>query len=275
MNKQGIAGHYESGDLQERLEAALREDGVDPFHPTVQELTPYDQFHGRGVEATEELASRLDISPADHLLDIGSGIGGPARFFADRFKCKVTGIDLTEEFCQVARNLTDRVGLSDNVTFHQGDALHQPFTDAEFNGAYSMNVSMNIADKSALYKEIHRVLRPGGWLALSELAQGPGGEMNYPTPWAETAASSFLATPEETRQRLEECGFTIASFEDTAEQVISFGQKSRQIVERGEKSPHRAVQIIHASNAAIAMKNTSRGVIERRIIPIEVICRKN
>ncbi len=275
MNKQGIAGHYESGDLQERLDAALREDGVDPFHPTVQELTPYDQFHGRGVEATKELASRLDISPADHLLDIGSGIGGPARFFADRFKCKVTGIDLTEEFCQVARNLTDRVGLRDNVTFHQGDALHQPFADAKFDGAYSMNVSMNIADKSALYKEIHRVLRPGGWLALSELAQGPGGEMSYPTPWAETAASSFLATPDETRQRLEECGFTIASFEDTAEQVISFGQKSRQMVEQGEKSPHRAVQIIHGSNAAIAMKNTSRGVIERRIIPIEVICRKN
>ena len=274
MNDKVIASHYQSGDLEQRLSAALRQDGADPLQPTIPELTPYDQFHGRGVEATDELASKLDIQADHHLLDVGSGIGGPARYLADRFSCKVTGIDLTEEFCRLAQDLTKRVGLQDKVEFYIGDALHMPFADASFDGAYSMNVSMNIADKSALYREINRVLRPGGWLALSELAKGPGEDMTYPTPWAATAASSFLATPTDTRQNLEQCGFTIESFEDASEKVIAYGKKARQLVDQGQKPPHRAVQLIHGEGAPEAMKNTSRGVAENRINPIEVICRK-
>ena len=274
MNEKVIASHYQSGNLEQRLSAALVQDGFDPLRPTIAELTPYDQFHGRGIEATDELASKLDIQSDHHLLDVGSGIGGPARYLADRFGCKVTGIDLTEEFCEVAQELTKRVGLQAKVEFHVGDALHMPFPYASFDGAYSMNVSMNIADKAALYREINRVLRPGGWLALSELAKGPGEDMGYPTPWAATAASSFLATPAETRQNLEQCGFAIENFEDASEKVISYGKKARQMVEQGKKPPHRAVQLIHGERAAEAMKNTSRGVAEQRIIPIEVICRK-
>ncbi|MEM9359346.1 MAG: class I SAM-dependent methyltransferase [Pseudomonadota bacterium] len=274
MNDNAISGHYHSGNLEQRLSAALTQDGVDPIKPTIKDLTPYDQFHGRGLEATNELASKLDIKPDDHLLDVGSGIGGPARYFANQFKCKVTGIDLTEEFCSVAEELTRRVGLQDDVAFHVGNALQMPFADASFDGAYSMNVSMNIADKTGLYREIHRVLRPGGWLALSELARGPGEEMIYPTPWAATAAASFLATPEETRDNLEACGFTVESFEDASEKVIEYGKRARQMVEQGQKPPHRAVQLIHGEGAAEAMKNTSRGVAEARIIPIEVVCRK-
>lgn len=274
MTEKAISNHYKSGDLEQRLSAALQQDGVDPRQPTVDDLAPYDQFHGRGLESTEELAAKLDISPGDHLLDVGSGIGGPARYFANRFGCKVTGIDLTQEFCDLAQDLTGRVGLQDTVAFHIGDALNMPFKSASFDGAYSMNVSMNIADKPALYREIHRVLRPGGWLALSELAKGPGAEMVYPTPWAATAASSFLATPEDTRQNLADCGFAVESFEETADKVIEFGKRSREFVEQGHKPPHRAVQLIHGEAAPEAMKNTSRGIAEGRIVPIEVICRK-
>ncbi|MEM8977306.1 MAG: class I SAM-dependent methyltransferase [Pseudomonadota bacterium] len=274
MSDNAISGHYQSGNLEQRLSAALLQDGVDPMRPTIKDLTPYDQFHGRGLEATNELTSKLEINAGDQLLDVGSGIGGPARYFADRFKCIVTGIDLTEEFCSVARELTKRVGLQDDVTFHVGNALQMPFADASFAGAYSMNVSMNIADKTGLYREIHRVLQPGGWLALSELAKGPGEEMTYPTPWAATAASSFLATPADTRSNLEECGFTIESFEDASEKVIEYGKRARRMVEQGQKPPHRAVQLIHGEGATEAMKNTSRGVAEARIVPIEVICRK-
>jgi ubiquinone/menaquinone biosynthesis C-methylase UbiE len=269
-----ISAHYARGDLLGRLRAALLADGVDPDHPTIEALAPYDHFHGRGLEATEELADLLTVSLDDHILDIGSGIGGPARYIAQRFGARITGIDLTAEFCEVARHLTQVLGLEDRVDFKQGDALAMPFADASFDGAYSMNVSMNIADKAGFYAEIHRVLRPGAWLVLSEIAQGPGGAPAYPTPWARTAESSFLATPEQTREGLEAAGFTVSSLRETAEQSLAYGARSRATVERGEKPPHRAVMLIHGEIAQDAMANTARGLAEARIVPIEVLCRK-
>jgi ubiquinone/menaquinone biosynthesis C-methylase UbiE len=274
MADHGITSHYTQGDLLGRLRAALLDDGIDPDRPTMEALAPYDQFHGRGLEATQELADLVAPSPTDHLLDVGSGIGGPARYFADRFGARVTGIDLTSEFCEVARHLTRALGLDDRVDFEQGDALAMPFADTSFDGAYSMNVSMNIHDKAGFYAEIHRVLRPGAWLVLSEIAQGPNGSPAYPTPWARTADSSFLATPQQTREGLEASGFTIVSLRATTEQALAYGAKSRAMVERGEKPPHRAVLLVHGDVAPAAMANTARGLAESRIVPIEVLCRK-
>ncbi len=268
-----IAAHYTSGSLMARLRAALLEDGCDPDHPALDELTPYDQFHGRGFEATKEIADALEVSSQDHLLDIGSGIGGPARYMTTRFGCQVTGIDLTEEFCAVAKELTAALDLSGRVGFEQGDALAMPFGDATFDGAYSMNVSMNISDKTTFYGEIRRVLKPGGWLMLSEVAQGPNGMVEFPTPWAETAQSSFLVTPDKTRAGLEACGFEVVSLHDTLSQSKDYGARSRAAVEHGERPLHRAVQLIHGDIAGEAMANSSSGTAEGRTIPIEVLCK--
>lgn len=269
-----VSLHYSRGNLLERLNAALREDGVDPDHPSIDSLAPYDQFHGRGREATLEAAELMQAGRADHILDIGSGIGGPARYFAKRFGCKVTGIDLTPEFCEVARHLTRLLGMQDRVAFEAGNALAMRFADASFDGAYSMNVSMNIADKGAFYREAHRVLKPRAWLVLSEIAKGEGGELDFPTPWAASARNSFLSTPEQTRRGLLEAGFDIIRLHDTLQQAQAFGARSRAMVARGEKPPHRAVMLIHAEMAAQAMSNTSRGLSEGRIVPIEVLARK-
>ncbi len=269
-----IAGHYTSGDLLARLEARLRADGIDPARPTFEALAPYDHFHGRGIEATEELVKGLEVSPTDHLLDVGSGIGGPARYFATRFDCRVSGIDLTAEFCEVARHLTARLGLSDHISFEQGDALAMPFNDAAFDGAYTMNVSMNIADKRAFFREISRVLKPGAWFRLSEIAQGPGGAPDYPTPWAQTAASSFLATPAETYANLEASGFTIESHRETTDAALAYAARSRAVVDAGGQPPHRAVMLVHGALAEAAMANTGRALKERRTVPIELVCRK-
>lgn len=269
-----ITRHYEKGDLFQRLQAALLDDGVDPADPTIEALAPFDQFHGRGLEATEELAGALDVSATDHILDVGSGIGGPARFFAHRFGCRVTGIDLTTEFCEVARHVTRQLGLEDRVTFEQGDALAMPFANASFDGAYSMNVSMNIAHKLRFYEEIHRVLRPGAWLVLSEAALGPSGAPDYPTPWAMTAESSFLVSLDETLEGLESSGFAILNSRDTVEEALAFSARSRALAEAGEKTPHRAVQLVHGELAAEAMSNTMRGIKEARLVPIEVFCKK-
>lgn len=269
-----IASHYSRGDLLARLNAALADDGVDPLRPSLQALAPYDQFHGRGLEATREVAALVQPGANDHVLDIGSGIGGPARYFAHRFGCRVTGIDLTREFCDVARHLTGLLGLESRVTFEAGNALAMPFADASFDGAYSMNVSMNIADKAGLYREIHRVLKPGAWLALSEIAQGTGGEVDYPTPWAASAGTSFLSTPDDTRRDVLAAGFDVVHLHDTRQQAREFGARSRAAVERGEKPPHRAVMLMHGDVAAQAMKNTARGINEDRLVPIELLARK-
>lgn len=252
----------------------MRDDGVDPERPGMEALAPYDQFHGRGLEATIEAAAPMQAGAGDHILDIGSGLGGPARYFASRFGCRVTGIDLTPEFCDVARHLTRLLKLEDRVSFELGNALSMPFASATFDGAYSMNVSMNIADKRAFYREIHRVLKPGGWLVLSELAKGEGGEPDYPTAWAASAGTSFLSTPEDTRRGLLDAGFEVLRLHSTLEQAREFGARSRAAVERGEKPPHRAVMLVHGELAKQAMANTSRGLNEARIIPIEVLARK-
>ena len=269
-----VSAHYTSGDLLARLEGRLREDGVDPARPTFEALAPYDHFHGRGVEATEDMANRLQIAETDHVLDVGSGLGGPARYFARRFGCRVSGIDLTAEFCGIARHLTSRLGLAERVSFEHGDALAMPFGDAVFDGACSMNVSMNIADKRALYREIHRVLKPGAWLVLSEVVKGPGGEPAYPAPWARTASTSFLATPDETRANLAASGFTIESERDTTEAALAYGARARALVEAGAKPPHRAVSLILGPLAEEAVANTGRALRERRAVPTELICRK-
>jgi ubiquinone/menaquinone biosynthesis C-methylase UbiE len=269
-----VSAHYTSGTLLERLRAQLAADGVDPDRPTIAALTPFDHFHGRGLEATQELAGSVAVAASDHLLDVGSGIGGPARYFADRFGCRVTGIDLTAEFCGVARALTRAVGLADRVVFEQGTALNMPFADARFDGAYSMNVSMNIADKRGFFGEIARVLKSGAWLALSEIAQGPGGDPAYPTPWAATAAASFLTTPAQTRQALADAGFAIVAARDTVKEAMAFAARSRAMAERGEKPPFGAIRLIHGDAAAAMAANGTRALAEARIIPIEIVCRK-
>ena len=269
-----VSGHYTSGDLLARLEAKLCEDGFDSARPTFEALAPYDHFHGRGLEATEDIANRLPISGTDHVLDVGSGLGGPARYMVRRFGCRVSGVDLTAEFCDVARHLTSLLGLEERVSFEQCDALSMPYRDAAFDGAYSMNVTMNVADKRALYREIHRVLKPGAWLGLSEVVQGPGGEPDYPTPWARTASASFLATADETRANLAASGFAIESLRDTTQASFAWAARARAVVEAGGKPPHRAVSLIHGAIAEEVMANTGRALRERCTVPIEVVCRK-
>lgn len=269
-----VRTHYSRVNLLARLNAALMEDGVDPTRPSVEALAPYDHFHTRGLEATVEMAESTRAMPDDHILDIGSGIGGPARYFATRFGCRVTGIDLTPAFCDIARHLTRLLYLDDKVTFELGNALETPFPDAVFDGAYSMNVSMNIADKATFYREIHRVLKPGAWLMLSEIAKGDGGDMDYPTPWADSERTSFLSTPEESRSGLIAAGFELVRLHSTLERARAFGARSRAMVERGEKPPHRATTLIHGDVAGQVMANMSRGLSEARIHPIEVLARK-
>ena len=269
-----VAKHYSRGELLLRLRAALQDDGADPDHPTMDALAPYDQFHGRGVEATRDALGLMPARANDRILDIGSGLGGPARSVADRFGCTVTGIDLMPEFCEVARELSRLLNFDKRTVFEVADATSMPFEAGSFDGAYSMNVSMNIGAKAVFYQEVHRVLKPGAWLVLSEIARGKGPEVDYPTAWAASSETSFLCTIDETVLGLDAAGFEIVSVRSTLEEMLAFGARSRESVQRGEKPPHRAVMLIHAESAAAAIRNTSRGFAEGRILPVELVARR-
>ena len=269
-----VVQHYAKSGLLGRLEAALRADGVDPAHPTIEALAPYDHFHGRGLEATEDMAALVTARPTYHLLDVGSGLGGPARWFAKRFGWRVTGIDLTPEFCEVAEHLTRLLGLESRVRFLVGNALAMPLDDGTFEGAYSMFVSMNIADKAQLYRELHRVLKSGGWLVLSEIACGEVGDVTYPVPWASTAAESFLSTADVTRKELQSAGFEVEQIKNDLQRALDFGARSQAMLARGEKPPYRANALIHGDVAAATLANVARAYKDGSLMPVEVIARK-
>ena len=208
-----VAGHYGSGDLTQRIVAALAEIGVPVERMSADALFPFDQLHGRQLAATKEHVARLRLASSMNVLDVGCGIGGPARYMAFTSGCRVTGIDLTEAFVVAARELTARCSMSDRVDFEVGNALAMPFKDARFEAAACQYVAMNIVDKSGLLREILRVLKPGGQLMFSAIVAGTG-EPHYPLPWAREPAVSFLVSPDALRKLFEESGWQVLEWTD-------------------------------------------------------------
>ncbi len=260
-------------DIAARLLAALEAEGYAGARPSPKELAPLDHFHGRGLAATREIADLLDPAAGSHILDIGCGIGGPARFIAESRACRVSGIDLTPAFVEAALALTAATGQQDVVDLRQASALDLPFPDDHFDGAYSQNVIMNIADRPRFYGEAARVLKPGGRFALSNVTQGPGGALHYPVPWATTAATSFLATPAETRAEIEGAGLEILVFDDRREAHAAAQAAAREQV-RSEGPPKLSTLLLMGERMKQMMRNSARNVTEDRIRPFEILLRK-
>jgi SAM-dependent methyltransferase len=257
----GVSAHYGRADLGETILEALRAAGKDPDRLTIEDLAPVDQFHTRGMEATLELAELAELRGGDRVLDVGGGLGGPARTLAARFGCIVTVLDLTEAFCRGGEDLTRRSGLADRVTFRHGSALAMPFADGAFDVGWTQHSSMNIEDKERLYAEIHRVLRPGGRLVIHEVMAGAAGPVHMPVPWAEDERISFLRTPEEMRVLIAGAGFVERTWEDMSDTTAAW---MRGLQTDGPPPP-LGIQLILGPVTAEAFRNIRRNMEEGRI----------
>ncbi len=257
-----VEQHYTSDDLGAAILAALRAMGKDIDHLAPDDLAPVDEFHGGQRPATIRLAELLGLSGTERVLDVGSGLGGPSRFLAWRYGVQVSGVDLTAEFVRIAEMLTRRTGLEGLVDYRQGNALDLPFDDASFDAVWSQNAAMNIADRDLLYREMRRVLKPGGKLALQEVAAGPGGPPHFPVQWAREPAISFLFSADETRAKLEAAGFRVITWQDTTPEALDAAARRTRNTEGAP--PPLGTHLILGEDWRAMFRNSARNLEEHR-----------
>ncbi|HLK56888.1 MAG TPA: class I SAM-dependent methyltransferase, partial [Chthonomonadaceae bacterium] len=266
-----IQEHYVIGELSSRLDHALLMSGLAEGPFEWSQLSLVDQFHAQGLDASKELALALGAKQGDHILDIGSGLGGPARFLSAVYGCHVTGIDLTPEYVEIANRLTKRTGQAEYVTFVQGDAMHLPFDPETFDHAWTQHVGMNIEDKDGFYRGVYRVLKTGGKFAIYDMLKQGDQPILYPVPWARDASYSFVVTPESQQKSLEAAGFAVIASVDKTEEALQSLQAFGKLAQTPNAIPPLNLSVLLGPSTGPMIANMARNIQEGRLQVRQVI----
>jgi len=266
-----VARHYGATGLLERIHAALEAGGVDPSSLTAEDLAPVDEFHVGGRPATIHAVARLGLGPGDRVLDIGCGIGGAARYMAERFGCRVTGIDLTPEYVATARALAKLTRLHGRVDYRVGSALDLPFEAASFDAAVTIHVAMNIPDRERFYGEVARVIEPGRLFCVYDIMGSDAAPFAYPVPWAETAATSRLVSVAEMRELLGAAGFAVEHEEDRRQFALDYFHE--RLAQAQDGPPPLGLHLVMGESARPKFENILANIEKGCVSPVLMIAR--
>lgn len=266
-----VAAHYTQGNLLDVILAGVERLGKSTDTVTVEDLGPVDEFHIGGRVATESLFAKVGITPDDHVLDVGCGLGGASRFVAKRYGCRVTGIDLTHEYVETGSELCSWVGLDDHITLEQGNAMELTYSDGAFDKAYMLHVGMNIADKHLLTSELHRILKPGGMLAIYDVMRVGDGDLMFPVPWATTAEESAVSSPEEYREALRAGGFSVTVERNRHDFAMDFFAKLQAATAGAEGPPPLGLHLLMGETAPVKVKNMRANISQNLVAPVEIV----
>ena len=255
-----VQAHWTRSGVLARIDAALTELGQDPQNLNPEILATLEHLHSGGFATTRDQAKRVSITDESRVLDVGCGIGGPARYLAHTYGCRVDGIDLTSELVETGRVLTERCKLADRVVLQVGNALELPYPDQTFDVGWCQNVTMNIPDKAGFLAGVYRVLKRGGLFTATEYSVGPGGDIIFPVPWAYDASINFLEPADVMRTQYHMAGFRILEW-------MNYSDNAIQHYERMLSAPPKLTgRLIFGDDAPERQGNSQRNLIERRSI---------
>lgn len=266
-----VTEHYGSGRVMQGITEAVARAGVARDRMTARDLRPVDEFHAGGVEATEALLGQLEITAETRVLDMGSGIGGPARLIAERYGARVVGVDLTPEYVRTAAELSALVGLDGLTRFVEGSVTALPVETGSADLALMLHVGMNVPDKPAIFREAARAVAPGGVFALFELMRGrESSSLTFPLPWAATEEWSFVAPPEDYRAAAEAAGFRLRQERDRSDFALDFfGRLFERIAREGP--PVLGLHLLMGADGREKLGNLHKNIEAERIAPVEMI----
>ena len=269
-----VANHYTHGSLIDAIRDGIQKLGKTTDSVNIDDLGPVDEFHIGGRVATEGFLDQLNINAAHHVLDVGCGLGGGSRFAAQKYGCRVTGVDLTREYVEIGNILCSWVGLGDKVCLEVEDATTLPHADETFDRAYMLHVGMNIADKEALAAELHRVMRPGGRVGIYDVMKVGDGDLAFPVPWATEPAGSSVAPPKAYKSALEGAGFNIIAERNRREFALEFFAQLQSKAASAGGPPPLGLHILMGSTAPVKVKNMIENVSRNLIAPVEIVAEK-